>query len=128
MSREDLSSKIDTDFHHNKLILDKHYENQLPTLTNKAKIFIQSELLPNQNLYVIIEGGGCHGLQYKFLMSSTYDYSSIQIFSKVFVDELSLEYMWGSVIDVSYDNEGKSLEITNPYAKQSCGCKVSFSV
>ena len=47
---------------------------------------------------------------------------------KAIIDSVSLKYLYGSVIDVSDKGFGQSLVVTNPGAKQSCGCGTSFSV
>ena len=44
------------------------------------------------------------------------------------IDELSLVYMGGSVIDFVDDLMGQSFQIRNPNAVASCGCGTSFSV
>ena len=43
------------------------------------------------------------------------------------IDELSLVYMGGSVIDFVDDLMGQSFQIRNPNAVASCGCGTSFS-
>ena len=46
----------------------------------------------------------------------------------VLVDDISLVYMGGSVIDFVDDLIGQSFQIRNPNAVASCGCGTSFSV
>ena len=46
----------------------------------------------------------------------------------VLIDDLSLVYMGGSVIDFVDDLMGQSFQIRNPNAVASCGCGTSFSI
>ena len=46
----------------------------------------------------------------------------------VLIDELSLVYMGGSVIDFVDDLMGQSFQIKNPNAVASCGRGTSFAV
>ncbi len=44
----------------------------------------------------------------------------------VVVDTISLDFLRGAVIDFSDAMSGGGFKITNPQAKQSCGCGKSF--
>ena len=46
----------------------------------------------------------------------------------VLIDDLSLVYLGGSVIDFVDDLMGQAFRITNPNAVASCGCGTSFSI
>ena len=46
----------------------------------------------------------------------------------VLVDQVSIQYMDGSVIDFVDDLIGQSFKIENPHATASCGCGTSFSL
>ena len=48
--------------------------------------------------------------------------------AKVLIDEVSVPYLEGSVIDYKNDLIGQSFEIQNPNATSSCGCGTSFSM
>jgi iron-sulfur cluster assembly accessory protein len=48
--------------------------------------------------------------------------------AKVLIDEVSIPYLEGSVIDYKNDLIGQSFEIQNPNATSSCGCGTSFSM
>ncbi|TWG95538.1 iron-sulfur cluster assembly accessory protein [Mesorhizobium sp. J18] len=82
-------------------------------------------------LRVTVEGGGCSGFSYKFDLADTRNDDDIA-FEKngatVLVDDLSLIYMGGSVIDFVDDLMGQSFQIRNPNAVASCGCGTSFSI
>ena len=82
-------------------------------------------------LRVSVEGGGCSGFSYKFDLTETANPEDIAIErdgATVLIDDLSLVYMGGSVIDFVDDLMGQSFQIKNPNAVASCGCGTSFSV
>lgn len=95
-----------------------------------AKI-VSAEAEPSA-LRVSVEGGGCSGFSYKFdIVPNCANDDDIAIHgdgATVLIDQLSVVYMKGSVIDFVDDLMGQSFKITNPNAVASCGCGTSFSV
>jgi iron-sulfur cluster assembly accessory protein len=83
-------------------------------------------------LRVSVEGGGCSGFSYKFDIVPAAPNSDDLVFQRdggtLLIDELSVVYMKGSVIDFIDDLMGQAFKITNPNAVASCGCGTSFSV
>ncbi|HEY4192816.1 MAG TPA: iron-sulfur cluster insertion protein ErpA [Mesorhizobium sp.] len=82
-------------------------------------------------LRVSVEGGGCSGFSYKFDLVSERNEDDIALEkdgATVLIDELSVVYMGGSVIDFVDDLMGQSFQIKNPNAVASCGCGTSFSI
>jgi iron-sulfur cluster insertion protein len=82
-------------------------------------------------LRIAVNGGGCSGFQYDFAVDNNLaeDDQSFEIDgAKVLVDETSLGFMAGSVLDFVDDLMGQSFRIQNPQAKSSCGCGTSFSL
>jgi iron-sulfur cluster assembly accessory protein len=82
-------------------------------------------------LRVSVEGGGCSGFSYKFDLVENRNDDDVAIEqdgTTVLIDDLSLVYMGGSVIDFVDDLMGQSFQIKNPNAVASCGCGTSFSV
>jgi len=82
-------------------------------------------------LRVAVEGGGCSGFSYKFDLVDARNEDDIAIEkdgATVLIDDLSLVYMGGSVIDFVDDLMGQSFQIRNPNAVASCGCGTSFSI
>jgi iron-sulfur cluster assembly accessory protein len=79
-------------------------------------------------LRVYVEGGGCSGMQYGMVFDEkrpddiTNDFHGVS----VLVDPFSANYLRGSVVDFSDALTGGGFKITNPQAKQSCGCGKSF--
>ena len=82
-------------------------------------------------LRVSVEGGGCSGFSYKFDLVDEQNEDDTVLEKNgatVLIDELSLVYMGGSVIDFVDDLMGQSFQIKNPNAVASCGCGTSFSI
>ena len=82
-------------------------------------------------LRISVNGGGCSGFQYAFDVDATRQDDDLvveQDGATVLVDEVSLQYMDGSVIDFVDDLIGQSFKIENPQATASCGCGTSFSL
>ena len=82
----------------------------------------------NQGLRVMVEKGGCAGLQY----TMTLDYcragdTTIQRDGvSVFIDSASLPYLVGAELDYCDDLVGTGFRLLNPNAVRSCGCGTSF--
>jgi iron-sulfur cluster assembly accessory protein len=82
-------------------------------------------------LRISVNGGGCSGFQYAFDVEKSRGSDDIVVErdgAAVLVDEVSLQYMDGSVIDFVDDLIGQSFKIENPHATASCGCGTSFSL
>ncbi len=82
-------------------------------------------------LRVAVEGGGCSGFQYLFDLVDEAQSDDLRIElegSSALVDEMSLAFLKGSVIDYIDELAGAEFKIRNPNAKSSCGCGVSFSI
>jgi iron-sulfur cluster insertion protein len=83
-------------------------------------------------LRVAVNGGGCSGFQYEFTIEdiapAADDLTIEKSGAKVLIDAVSLPMLKDSTIDFVDDLMGQSFKITNPQAKSSCGCGVSFSI
>ena len=82
-------------------------------------------------LRISVNGGGCSGFQYAFVVDRTRQDDDVVIArdgATVLVDQVSLQYMDGSVVDFVDDLIGQSFKIENPHATAACGCGTSFSV
>jgi iron-sulfur cluster assembly accessory protein len=82
-------------------------------------------------LRVAVEGGGCSGFSYRFDLVDSRNDDDVAIEkdgATVLIDDLSIVYMGGSVIDFVDDLMGQSFQIRNPNAVASCGCGTSFSI
>lgn len=82
-------------------------------------------------LRVSVNGGGCSGFQYAFDIETTRNADDVTVErdgAVVLVDETSLQFLEGSVIDFVDDLVGQSFRVNNPQATASCGCGTSFSI
>jgi iron-sulfur cluster assembly protein len=104
------------------------------TLTDRAASEL-TELITSQDkggsaLRVWVAGGGCSGLQYGMALDDNAPEDGDQVFEnqglKIYVDELSLNYMQGAQVDYVDDVLGGGFKIENPNATSSCGCGNSF--
>ena len=81
-----------------------------------------------KSLRVFVESGGCSGLQYGMVFDEkrpddlTAEYSGVS----VLVDPFSANYVRGAVVDYVDSLTGGGFKISNPNARQSCGCGKSF--
>jgi iron-sulfur cluster assembly accessory protein len=78
---------------------------------------------------VYVEQGGCSGMQYGMVFDEKRDgdLASEQHGVEVLVDPVSAQYLRGTVVDFSDALTGGGFKITNPNAKESCGCGKSFA-
>ena len=104
------------------------------TLTERAARRINEIMASEPSgsmLRISVNGGGCSGFQYAFDVEHTRQEQDLVIErdgAAVLVDEVSLQYLDGSVIDFVDDLIGQSFKIENPHATASCGCGTSFSL
>jgi iron-sulfur cluster assembly accessory protein len=104
------------------------------TLTERAARRI-NEIMASEPagsmLRISVNGGGCSGFQYAFDVDRTRQQDDLVVErdgAAVLVDQVSIQYMDGSVIDFVDDLIGQSFKIENPHATASCGCGTSFSL
>lgn len=79
-------------------------------------------------LRIFVEQGGCSGMQYGMVFDEKRDGDQVteQHGVTVLVDPFSAQYLRGTVVDYSDALAGGGFKISNPNAKQSCGCGKSF--
>jgi iron-sulfur cluster assembly protein/iron-sulfur cluster insertion protein len=103
-------------------------------LTPGAVAEVQTHLAKPENhgkiLRLYVEQGGCSGMQYAMTFDEKRpdDLSCEAHGVSVVVDPFSAQYMRGAVVDFSDSLTGGGFKITNPQARQSCGCGKSFAV
>jgi iron-sulfur cluster insertion protein len=101
-------------------------------LTQNAVSEIKSLLAKSENagknLRLYIEQGGCSGMQYGMVFDEKRegDLVSEKNGVSVLIDPISLNYLRGAVVDFSDSMTAGGFKISNPNAKQSCGCGKSF--
>lgn len=103
-----------------------------------AQIKKAQSKLSNQKLAlrVSVESGGCHGYQYKMVVTEAieeddYVFQPPESTVRLLVDSSSLPLISGSTIDYATELIGSSFRITNnPHAsdKGGCGCGVSWEL
>jgi iron-sulfur cluster assembly protein len=102
------------------------------SLTPAAAEEVKSMLTQPDNagkiLRVYVEQGGCSGMQYSMVFDEKRpdDFSVEMHGVSVLVDPFSSKYLRGTVVDFSNALTGGGFKISNPNAKQSCGCGKSF--
>ena len=81
-------------------------------------------------LRVGVRGGGCSGFQYQLAFDEQRDgdivFESHDL--KLLVDEESLPFVRGSVIDYEESLQGAGFKVSNPNVVAACGCGSSFRV
>ena len=91
----------------------------------------ETEGTPGLMLRVTVSGGGCSAFQYRFKLEDHTD-DEDKLFEhqgvKVVIDDVSLGFVEGAVVDFKEDLGGSYFQITNPNAVSSCGCGSSFAI
>ena len=103
------------------------------TLTPRAAAEVKDILTQpdnaGKNFRVFVEQGGCSGMQYGMVFDERRDGDFISEHDgiTVVVDGISAQYLRGTVVDFSDALTAGGFKITNPNAKESCGCGKSFN-
>lgn len=105
------------------------------TITDSAQIKIQDILAEENNpklkLRMFVQGGGCAGFNYGFMLDEEQTDDDFEIPSgttSVLVDAMSAQYIEGATVDYEETLLGSNFKIQNPQAVSTCGCGSSFSV
>lgn len=105
-------------------------------LTEKAVVEIKNIKAANNipdshGLRLGVKGGGCSGLTYVLAFDEqakekdhVLDLKGV----KVYVDQKSMFYLSGTVLDFSDGLNGRGFVFNNPQASKTCGCGSSFGV
>ncbi len=90
----------------------------------------QSADVATAGLRVGVRGGGCSGFQYALAFDNQRD--GDEIFEdhglKIIVDNPSLPYVRGAVVDYVESLQGAGFKVENPNIIAACGCGSSFRV
>jgi iron-sulfur cluster insertion protein len=105
------------------------------TLTESALAKI-SDILAEENnpalkLRTFVQGGGCSGFSYGFMLDEEQnedDFIIDNTGATVLIDSMSMQYMQGATIDYKEELMGSNFVINNPNATTTCGCGSSFAV
>jgi iron-sulfur cluster insertion protein len=105
------------------------------TLSDRAALKVEGLLKEegddSLHLRVFVTGGGCSGFSYGFTFDDSITDEDAVITKgavQLVVDELSYQYLVGSVVDYREDLQGSRFLIENPNASTTCGCGNSFSL
>lgn len=81
-------------------------------------------------LRVGVRGGGCSGFQYQLAFDEQRDEDAVFETHglKLLVDNESLPFVRGSVIDYEETLQGAGFKVENPNVVAACGCGSSFRV
>jgi iron-sulfur cluster assembly accessory protein len=107
-------------------------EEMVVSLTENAMGEIKSLLAKTENtgknLRLYIEPGGCSGMQYGMVFDEKREGDLISETGgvSVLIDPVSADHLRGAVVDYSDSMTAGGFKISNPNAKQSCGCGKSF--
>ncbi|MCW8915883.1 MAG: iron-sulfur cluster insertion protein ErpA [Magnetovibrio sp.] len=97
----------------------------------RIKVLIENENNPDIKFRIGITGGGCSGFQYNFSLDDKVNDDDV-LFERdgiaVVVDETSIPFISGTVLDFKNDLMGNYFTMENPNASSTCGCGSSFSV
>ncbi len=84
-----------------------------------------------QMFRVTVSGGGCSGFQYGFGFDDVQNDDDL-VFEHngitVLVDEVSLQFLEGAVLNYKEELIGSYFVLENPNASSTCGCGTSFSI
>jgi len=103
------------------------------SITESAAGEVRSLLEKPENagktLRVYVEQGGCSGMQYSMVFDEKRpdDLSAEMHGVSVLVDPFSAQYIRGAVVDFNDSLTAGGFKISNPNARQSCGCGKSFT-
>lgn len=104
-------------------------------LTPKAaaqvmKLRRENNLPESHGLRIGVKGGGCSGLSYVLgfdAQPKPNDRIMVKEGVTIFIDQKSLFYLSGTVLDFSDGLNGRGFVFNNPQATRTCGCGSSFS-
>ncbi|KAA0970698.1 iron-sulfur cluster assembly accessory protein [Aureimonas fodinaquatilis] len=115
--------------------MDQDISGQAPVAVSDAAVARIATILRSADgsdaLRISVEGGGCSGFSYKYDLTSGADPDDVVIErdgARVLIDQVSLPYLSGSIVDFVDDLMGQSFQIRNPNAVAACGCGTSFSI
>jgi iron-sulfur cluster assembly accessory protein len=99
-----------------------------PGAAAEVKTILTKPENTGKTLRIYVEQGGCSGMQYGMVFDEKRDgdLASEQQGVEVLVDAVSAQYLRGTVVDFSEALTAGGFKISNPNAKQSCGCGKSF--
>jgi iron-sulfur cluster assembly accessory protein len=100
-----------------------------PNAAEEVKSLLGKPENSGKVLRVYVEKGGCSGMQYSMVFDEKRadDIAAEVQGISVLVDPFSAQYIRGAVVDFSDSLTAGGFKISNPNARQSCGCGKSFT-
>jgi len=95
----------------------------------EVKALLQKAENAGKTLRLYVEQGGCSGMQYSMVFDEKRPDDCVGEMHgvTVLVDPFSAQYLRGTLVDFSDSLTGGGFKISNPNARQSCGCGKSFT-
>jgi iron-sulfur cluster assembly protein len=99
-----------------------------PDAAVKVRELLDAEGNPDLGLRLFVAGGGCSGMQYGMTLDEHQDGDEVLEVEgvKMLLDEMSAQYVAGSVVDYVDSLMGAGFTVNNPNAVSTCGCGHSF--
>ena len=101
---------------------DSAIDHFLSSLENRGK---------GAGIKIGVKKAGCSGYEYFFDYVDSFDDDGV-IFEKngckIFIDNSSLDFLKGSLVDYQKDGLNQGIKFVNPNAKAVCGCGESFTI
>ena len=96
---------------------------------SEVKALLEKPENAGKFLRIYVEQGGCSGMQYSMTFDEKRpDDAAAEMHGvSVLVDPFSAQYLRGAVVDFSDSLTGGGFKVSNPNARQSCGCGKSFT-
>ena len=101
------------------------------TAATKIKDLVASRANPDESaLRVAVRGGGCSGFQYALALDKAKDDDHVFEHNgvSVIVDQVSMQFVFGSEVDYVDGLQGAGFVVNNPNVVAACGCGSSFQV
>lgn len=109
-------------------LIEKSVVALTASAVEEVKLLLAKPENAGKHMRFYVEQGGCSGMQYGMVFDEKRDGDLISEENgvMVLVDPISADYLRGTVVDFSDALTGGGFKISNPNAKQSCGCGKSF--
>ena len=103
------------------------------TITDTAAAKIRDLVAANDNeqvLRIAVKGGGCSGFQYALALDAAKEDDNVFQHNgvAVAVDQVSMQFVFGSEVDYVDGLQGAGFTVNNPNVVAACGCGSSFQV
>ena len=100
-----------------------------PSAAEEVKTLLTKPENGGKLLRLYVEQGGCSGMQYSMTFDEQRpdDLTTEMHGVSVLIDPFSAQYMRGATVDFSDSLSSGGFKITNPNARQTCGCGKSFT-